>query len=74
VPHLVVRTPHSLVTVLLLPNETVAQRQSFHEDGLSGVIVPSTHGSIAVLAASSAPLDALAERMRLAERMQDNPR
>jgi len=74
VPHLVVRTPHSLATVLLLPNERVAQRESFHEDGLSGVIVPSTHGSIAVLAASSAQLDDLAERMRLAERTQDNPK
>jgi hypothetical protein len=73
VPHLVVRTPHSLATVLLLRNETVAQRQSFHEDGLSGVIVPSTHGSIAVLAASGAQLDDLAERMRLAERTQDDP-
>jgi hypothetical protein len=73
VPHLVVRTPHSLATILLLPNETVAQRQSFNEDGLSGVIVPSTHGSIAVLAASSAQLDDLAERMRVAERSRDNP-
>jgi hypothetical protein len=72
VPHLVVRTPHSLATVLLLRNETVTQRQSFHEDGLSGVIVPSTYGSIAVLAASDAQLDDLAERMRLAERPQDN--
>lgn len=71
VPHLVVRTAHSLATVLILRNETVDKRQSFHEDGLSGVIVPSAHGSIAVLAASSAQLDDLAERMRLAVRSQN---
>jgi hypothetical protein len=68
VPHLVVRTAHRLATVLILRDETVARRQSFHEDGLSGVIVPTAHGSIAVLAASGAQLDDLAERMRLAVR------
>ena len=71
VPHLVVRTAHSLATVLILRNETVDKRQGFHEDGLSGVIVPSAHGSIAVLAADSAQLDELAERMRLAVRSQN---
>jgi hypothetical protein len=71
VPHLVVRTAHSLATVLILRNETVDKRESFHEDGLSGVIVPSTHGSIAVLAASSAQLDDLAERMQRALRSQN---
>jgi len=68
VPHLVVRTAHSLATVMILRNETVDQRQTFHEDGLSGVIVPSAHGSIAVLAASRAQLDDLAAQMRLAVR------
>jgi hypothetical protein len=71
VPHLVVRTAHNLVTVLILHDENVAQRQSFHEDGLSGVIVPSARGSIAVLAAGSVQLDDLAERMRLAVRSQN---
>jgi hypothetical protein len=66
VPHLVVRTAHTLATVLILRNEPIDTRQSFHEDGLSGVIVPSANGSIAVLAASSAQLDELAERMRVA--------
>lgn len=66
VPHLVVRTPHALATILILQNESVGTRQRFQEGGLSGVILPSTHGSIAVLAAGSAQLDELAERMRLA--------
>lgn len=72
VPHLVVRTAHSLATVLILSNETVESRQSFNEEGLSGVIVPTAHGSIAVLAGGSGPLDDLAERMRLAVRLPAN--
>jgi hypothetical protein len=68
VPHLVVHTAHSLATVLILRNETVTTRESFHEDGLYGVIVPGTRGSIAVLAANGAQLDELADRMLLAVR------
>jgi hypothetical protein len=54
--------------VLILRNETVTTRESFHEDGLYGVIVPGTRGSIAVLAANGAQLDELADRMLLAVR------
>jgi uncharacterized protein DUF3379 len=68
VPHLVVRTAHSLATVLILRNETVDKRQNFNEGGLSGVILPSALGSIAVLAANGAQLDDLGEQMRLAVR------
>jgi len=68
VPHLVVRTAHSLVTVLILRNEKVDTRQIFDEDGLSGVIVPAAQGSIAVLGEGSAQLDAVAEQMRVAVR------
>ena len=70
VPHLVVRTAHSLVTVLILRSETVAARQGFREDGLAGVIVPTTQGSIAVLGAEkgSAQLNAVADQMRAAVR------
>ena len=70
VPHLVVRTAHGLATVLILRNETVAKRESFNEDGLSGVIVPSVNGSIAVLAGNSAQLDAIAQQMRIAVHSQ----
>jgi Protein of unknown function (DUF3379) len=74
VPHLVVRTAHSLATVLVLRNETVTKRESFSEEGLSGVIVPSAHGSIAVLAADGAQLDTVAQQMRLAVRSQNAAR
>jgi hypothetical protein len=70
VPHLVVRTAHSLVTVLILRNEKIAARQTFHEDGLAGVIVPAAQGSIAVLGEGSAQLDDVAENMRVAVRAQ----
>jgi Protein of unknown function (DUF3379) len=66
VPHLVVRTAHGLATVLILRNEAVAKRETFNEEGLSGVIVPSVNGSIAVLAGSSAQLDAVAQQMQIA--------
>jgi hypothetical protein len=68
VPHLVVRTAHSLVTVLILRNEKVNARQTFHEDGLAGAIVPAAQGSIAVLGEGSAQLDDVAEEMRVAVR------
>jgi Protein of unknown function (DUF3379) len=68
VPHLVVRTAHSLVTVLILRHEKVDARQTFHEDGLTGVIVPATSGSIAVLGEGSAQLEEVAEQMQAAVR------
>ncbi len=68
VPHLVVRTTHGLATFLILPDEHVYKREAFQEDGLFGVLVPSAHGSIAVLAADRAQLDELAARMQLALR------
>jgi hypothetical protein len=68
VPHLVVRTGQGLATVLLLRDETVPRRETFHEDGLFGVLEPAPHGSIAVLAANDAQLDELALRMQNAVR------
>jgi hypothetical protein len=74
VPHLVVRTAHSLVTVLVLRNEKVAMRQTFHEAGLAGVIVPASTGSIAVLGEGNAQLDDVAEQMTVAVQGSAVPR
>jgi hypothetical protein len=74
VPHLVVRTAHSLVTVLVLRNEKVAMRQKFHEAGLAGVIVPASTGSIAVLGEGNAQLDDVAEQMTVAVQGSAVPR
>jgi hypothetical protein len=49
VPHLVVQTSNGPATILLLRHEPITGRRTFHEDGMSGVLVPSGEGSIAVL-------------------------
>jgi hypothetical protein len=35
--------------VLILRHEQVRARRSFHEAGMTGLIIPAEHGSIAVL-------------------------
>jgi hypothetical protein len=52
------------VTVLILRNQQVSTRRSFHEQGMSGVIVPAPQGSIAVLARDGANVDAAAAQMQ----------
>jgi hypothetical protein len=64
VPHLVVETSRGPVTVLVLRNEHVRERERFHEDGMAGVITPAPHGSIAVLARGDGDIDDVAEQMR----------
>ena len=59
---------------MILRNETVTKRESFSEEGLSGVIVPSINGSIAVLAANGAQLDAVAQQMQTAVQSQNAAR
>jgi Protein of unknown function (DUF3379) len=64
VPHLVVSTAQGPITVIVLPDEKVKQRTNFHEDGMSGVISPAPHGSIAVLAQGDANVDAVAQQLQ----------
>jgi hypothetical protein len=64
VPHLVVQTAQGPATVLILRNQRVNQRRTFHEAGMSGVIVPATQGSIAVLTHAGANVDAVAKQMQ----------
>ena len=61
VPHLVVQTARGPVTVLILRHEQVPARRAFHEAGMTGVIVPAEHGSIAVLARGSGRIDDVVE-------------
>jgi hypothetical protein len=63
VPHLVVQTAQGPATVMILRHEQVSQRRAFHEAGMSGVIVPVEHGSIAVLARGSGELGDLAGQL-----------
>ena len=64
VPHLVVQTPQGPVTVMILRNQRVSGRRTFHEAGMSGVIVPAPQGSIAVLTRGGANTDAAAAEMQ----------
>jgi hypothetical protein len=64
VPHLVVQTAHGPATVMILRHEQVSARRSFHEAGLSGVIVPAEHGSIAVVQQGGGEVEELAHEMQ----------
>ncbi|HEV2702739.1 MAG TPA: DUF3379 family protein [Steroidobacteraceae bacterium] len=58
VPHLVVRTTAGPVTLLVLRQEHVAARQSFRQNGYSGVLVPDpAGGTLAVIALGDANMD-----------------
>ena len=57
VPHVVVTTKDGPVTVMILQHEKVNAPQQFNEDGFSGLLVPATNGSVAVLSRSHMDLD-----------------
>ena len=57
VPHVVVTTQDGPVTVLILQHEKVNAPQQFNEDGFSGLLVPATNGSVAVLSRTPMNLD-----------------
>ena len=64
VPHLVVQTARGPVTVMILRYQRVSARHAFHEEGMSGVIVPAPQGSIAVLTRGDVNLAAAAAQMQ----------
>ena len=64
VPHLVVQTAQGPVTLMILRNQQVSGRRTFHEAGMSGVIVPAPQGSIAVLTRGGASVDAVAKQVQ----------
>ena len=64
VPHLVIQTARGPATVLILRHEQVRARRTFHEAGMTGVIVPAERGSIAVLARGADDLDGIAGQMQ----------
>jgi hypothetical protein len=73
VPHLVVKTPRGPITVLILPQEKVTDRTSFQEGGMSGIIAPAPHGSIAVLAQGNQNIDSVAQQVRSRVHWLDQP-
>jgi hypothetical protein len=57
VPHVVVTTKHGPVTVMILLHEQVTVAQQFNEDGYSGLLVPASTGSVAVLSRTPMALE-----------------
>ena len=49
IAHLVVKTSHGPMTVMLLSHVSVSRRELFSENGIEGVLLPSGTGSVAVL-------------------------
>jgi len=50
--------------VLILRKQRVSGRRTFHEAGMSGVIVPAPQGSIAVLTRGGADVNWVAQQMQ----------
>lgn len=64
VPHLVVRTASGPVTVMVLRQEHIAARQSFRQNGYSGILVPTpTGGTLAVIVQGDPDLDDVARAL-----------
>jgi hypothetical protein len=57
VPHVVVTTKHGPVTVMILLHERVTATQQFNEAGYSGLLVPASTGSVAVLSRTPMALE-----------------
>jgi len=57
VPHFVVATDDGPVTVMILAHENISKPQPFNEDGLSGLVVPTSGGSVAVLSRTPMQLE-----------------
>jgi hypothetical protein len=49
---------------MVLPHESVKHRMSFQEDGMSGVITPAPHGSLAVIMQGNENIDAVAQQVQ----------
>lgn len=59
VPHLVVQGEHGPITILLMPEEAVAEAVSLNGENIRGVILPVGDGSIAIVGAREEKLERL---------------
>ncbi|HTB69262.1 MAG TPA: DUF3379 family protein [Steroidobacteraceae bacterium] len=64
VPHLIIRTAAGPITVMVLNREHIGARQSFRQNGYSGILVPAPGGgTLAVIAQGDADLDAVSRAL-----------
>jgi len=73
VPHLVVQTAQGPATVMILRHDTVRGPRTFSEQGMSGIIVPAAHGSIAVVSRGTGGVATLASEMNQDVRWMPEP-
>lgn len=57
VPHLVIQGQHGPVTILLMPEEAVAEAVPLEGENIHGAILPVGQGSIAIIGAREEPLE-----------------
>lgn len=63
VPHLVIQGQYGPVTILLMPDETVAEVTPLDGDNIRGVILPVGDGSIAIIGNRAEQLDSIQENV-----------
>ncbi len=63
VPHLVMQGEHGPITLLLMPEETVAESLPLDGDNVHGVILPVGNGSIAIIGAREEDLERVEKRV-----------
>ena len=66
--HLVLAGTRGPVTVLLLPGESMARRQSFEGGGFQGILVPTGYGGMAIVGQQGEVLDKVEQRIQIALR------
>jgi hypothetical protein len=57
VPHLVIQGAHGPITILLMPDEKIAEAMTIHGDSIKGIILPVGNGSIAIIGDREEQLD-----------------
>ncbi|MEJ2298706.1 MAG: DUF3379 family protein [Woeseiaceae bacterium] len=62
-PHLVIQGRHGPVTVLLMPQQGVAEETLLSGDGMRGVIVPVGDGSVAIVGSIEEQLDPIRQNV-----------
>lgn len=66
--HLVLRGEKAPISILMMPNESLAERLDVDERDSVGVVVPSGRGAIAIVGARGEPLEAIENLLRNAVR------
>lgn len=62
--HLVVDVNDKPVTVLLMPDESLAERRTFRDERFSGVALPVTNGSMAIIGDDPVAVQQVEQRLR----------